>query len=56
MAHRGVGWSKYGGSKLVPYWICTECAEYRRGTVRILYWIGAIAAAVVLISLLLAMG
>jgi hypothetical protein len=38
-------------TKLYPFWICPECASYRRGTYRLVYWLAAVAAILCLIAL-----
>jgi hypothetical protein len=34
------------------YWVCRDCANYRRGTFRLIFWIVGVLGVLALISLL----
>jgi hypothetical protein len=37
------------------YWICRDCTNYRRGTIRLVYWLVGALAIVALVSVLVAL-
>jgi hypothetical protein len=44
---------RHTATKFESYHICRACAEYRRGTNRLVYWIAAAVALFVLLALLI---
>jgi len=42
-------------TKTSAIWLCPACANYRRGTLRLVYWMAAIAAVIILICILASM-
>jgi hypothetical protein len=41
-----------GGGSIdkATYWICRDCANYRRGTIRLVYWLAGVLAVIALIA------
>lgn len=44
VATRSGGRSAY--TRTTPIWVCNDCAAYRRGTFRILYWLVGVIAVI----------